>query len=90
MYYLDITRPTRPGSAVVAVDMRPDGAAIRAGTPRELFRRPDGQGCAGSRCYDISHDGPRFLLRERTLATRQSVTRMDLVLNWSATLPADR
>jgi len=90
LYYLDITRPARPGSAVIAVDIKPDGAALRAGTPRELFRRPDGQGCAGSRCYDISPDGPRFLLRDRTLATRETVNRMDLILNWTATLPGTR
>jgi hypothetical protein len=90
LYYLDITNPTRPGSTVFAVDMTPQGATIRAGTPRELFRRPDGQGCVASRCYDLSPDGPRFLFRERSLATRESVNRMDLVLNWTATLPGNR
>jgi serine/threonine protein kinase/Tol biopolymer transport system component len=90
LYYLSITTPARPGSTVFAVEMKPEGAAIRAGTPRELFRRPDGQGCVGIRCYDILRDGPRFLFRERSLATRQSVNRMDLVLNWTATLPGNR
>ena len=56
------------------------------GTPRELFRRSDGQGCARSRCYDISADG-RFLFRDRTATKRETATRMDLVLNWTATLP---
>ena len=45
-------------------------------------------GC-GSRCYDISADG-RFLFRGEGTGPRQSVTRMDLVLNWTATLAKDR
>ena len=82
LYYLNVGGP---GSAILAVDIAA-GATITAGPPRQLFRRPDGQGCFGSRCYDISPDGPRFLLRERNAATRESVTRMDLVLNWTGTL----
>ena len=52
--------------------------------PKELFRRPDGQVC-GFRCYGVSADGQRFLMRDRTMA-RETVTRMDLVLNWTGTL----
>ncbi len=82
LYYLDITRAA--GSVVFAADINADGAAIRVGTPREVLRRPDRQGCAG-RCYDISTDG-RFLFYDKISAKRQSVTRMDLVLNWTSTL----
>jgi hypothetical protein len=58
---------------------------LSAGKPRELFRRPESQRCGG-RCYDASADGQRFLLRDRTTAPRVSVSRMDLVSNWTAGL----
>ena len=86
LYYLDITRAGRTGAVVFAADINAGAAAITVGTPRELFRRSDGQGCVNARCYDISDDG-RFLFRDRAGAKRESVTRMDLVLNWTSTLP---
>lgn len=85
LYYLDVTRPGRTGSGVFAADVNAGGSTIRVGAPRELFRRSDGQGC-DSRCYDIAADG-RFLFRDRISTKRESVTRMDLVLNWTSTLP---
>jgi Tol biopolymer transport system component len=86
VYYLKTdTRST----AVFAVDIAAAGA-LTAGPPRELFRRADDQGCNPTRCYDISTDGPRFLFRDRGAVSRPSVTRMDLVLNWTATLPKGR
>ena len=63
---------------------------LTAGKPRELFRRPDSQSCGFARCYDVSADGQRFLLREEKPVPRVSVTRMDLILNWTATLPGGR
>ena len=84
LYYLDATRADRPGSNIIAVDLNSDHG-ITAGRPRVVLHRPDGQGCANSRCYEIASDG-RFLLRDRPTAGRQSVTRIDLVLNWAGTL----
>jgi hypothetical protein len=89
LYYLDITRPNRPGSGVFSVNVNADATEIKAGKPSELFRRPDGQGCAPDRCYDVAADG-RFLFRERIDTKRATATRMDLILNWTATLPRNR
>ncbi len=63
---------------------------MAAGTPRELFRVRGGQGCFLARCCDISADGQRFLFHDPTTGVRESVTRMDLVLNWAATLAKGR
>ena len=73
--------------SVVAVDIVSSGTQLMAGTPHELFRSTMDQNCTSSRCYDISPDGSRFLFRDHGTASRLSVTRMDLVLNWTATLP---
>ena len=62
--------------------------ALSAGTPRELFQFPNPLSCAPGRCYDVSADG-RFLVLGRE-AKRAPVTRMDLVLNWTATLSKSR
>lgn len=88
LYYLNITQPGRTSSVVFATNITAGADAISVGAPREILRRPDGQGCLG-RCYDISEDG-RFLFRDRANAKRESVTRMDLVLNWTSTLPRHR
>jgi eukaryotic-like serine/threonine-protein kinase len=84
LYYLGVG-----GTSAFAVDISVAGA-IAAGRPHELFRRPEGQGCSPGRCYDISADGQRFLMRDRSAVKRESVTRMDLVLNWTATLGKGR
>jgi len=89
LYYLDIPRAGRTGSVVFAADINTSVAAITVGTPRELLRRPDGQSCVNGRCYDIAKDG-RFLFRDRTATKRETVARMDLVLNWTSTLPRNR
>jgi len=75
--------------SVFAADI---AAAGTAGTPRELFRHPVGQNqsCFVVRCYDISSDGPRFLFFDRTTNPPESVRRMDLVTNWTATLGKGR
>jgi Tol biopolymer transport system component len=88
LYYLK-TLPEAPGSsAVLAVDIAAT-AVFSAGTPRELFRQPL-QRCANVRCFDISPDGPRFLFRTGEGVKRASVTRMDLVLNWTTTIAKGR
>jgi len=76
------------GSVVVAVDLAA-APALTAGKPRELFRRPDGQICS-FRCYGVSADGQRFLMRDRITVQRETVARIDLVLNWTSTLPRNR
>jgi serine/threonine-protein kinase len=76
--------------AVVAVDIRASGAQLIAGTPHELFRSARFQTCTNRRCYDISPDGSRFLFRDYGTAPRVSATRMEVVLNWTATLPTGR
>jgi hypothetical protein len=87
LYYLRQTEVR--GSAVVAVPIAAS-SGLTAGKGHELFRRPDSQRCAGSRCYDISADGPRFLMFDKPTMPRASVTRMDLVLNWAASLSKGR
>ena len=42
------------------------------------------------RVFDVSADGPRFLFSERGDVKRASVTRMDLVLNWTTPLATGR
>ena len=81
LYFLDLNGP---GSSVFAADVR-IADRITVGTPRPLFHLVDGQGCTPFRCYDIGDEG-RFLFRERSAARRRSVNRMDLVLNWTATV----
>lgn len=87
LYYLRQTESG--GSAVVAVDIVAS-SELTAGKPRELFRRPEPQACPIARCYNVSADGQRFLLRDLTAVPRASVTRMDLILNWTATLSKGR
>jgi Tol biopolymer transport system component len=88
LYYLMRDLDTQ-GQAVMAVDIVTAGG-LTAGKPRRLFVLRDRQSCAIARCYDLSADGRRFLFRDRGAARRESVTRMDLVLNWTSTLARRR
>ena len=84
LYYL---RPTDGDiDALVAVGIAAS-PALSAGKPHDVFRSSGGQRCGTARCFDISADGRRFLMRDRTTVERLSVTRMDLVLNWTSMLP---
>jgi Tol biopolymer transport system component len=85
LYYIGRATPGASATLFMTVDMRP-GPTIDAGAPRELFRRPESQRCGILRCYDLRRDGT-VLFRDRGSAVRESVSRMDLVLNWTATLP---
>jgi hypothetical protein len=90
VYYL---RPS-PGldqGVAWATNVTVVGGRVNVGTPRELFRVAGSQICT-PRCYDIvdRSSGLRFLLRDRFAVKRESVTQMELVLNWTSTLPADR
>ena len=85
LYYIGRASPGASPTLFMAVDMHP-GSTIDPGTPRELFRRPESQRCGILRCYDVRGDGT-VLFRDRGSVARESVSRMDLVLNWTATLP---
>jgi Tol biopolymer transport system component/tRNA A-37 threonylcarbamoyl transferase component Bud32 len=85
LYYLHDTPDSPSATHVLSVDVVADGA-LKAGIPRELFVYPYPEECNGL-CHDVSADG-RFLFRGAINHT--SVTRMDLVLNWTATLPKGR
>jgi len=86
LYYLS---RDRAAPSVMVVDVSTVGA-VSVGRPSQLFRLPSQQNCVFTRCYDLSADGQRFLFRDRPVATRQSVTRIDLVTNWTATLGKGR
>lgn len=85
LYYLTAERAHPTEQIVMAVDMT---NPLSPGKPRQVLTYPQLQACAGSRCYEISGDGERFLLRRG--APPESVTRMDLILNWTSTLPPNR
>ena len=87
LYYLRLT--DGDPDLLVAVDIAAS-PALSAGKPREVFRRAGVQRCGTARCFDISADGRRFLMRDRTAVEHLSVTRMDLVLNWTSTLERGR
>jgi serine/threonine-protein kinase len=75
-----------PGPAAFAVGITVAGNTLVVGSPHELFRQQNAAVC-NARCYDVG-EGGRFLMRESVKLP--SVRRMDLVLNWTSTLPANR
>ena len=77
LYYLS-------GPSLFPVDVASAGE-LKAGKPRELFQPASGQACSPAHCYDLSANGQRFLFHSR-LSSHEPLTRMDLVLNWTATL----
>jgi hypothetical protein len=71
---------------MIAVDIsRSAAGGPVAGVPRQVFQHASNP-CAQVRCFDIAPDG-RFLLRDPKERQRVSVTQMDLILNWTSTLP---
>ncbi len=74
---------------VMAVDVRPDGAAFSAGTPRTLFKTnaliANHRGSTIDIPYDVSADGQRFLVNERLTPAGQGAP-ITVVLNWTAAL----
>ena len=87
LYYLGRDATDAAASLVMAVNFH-GGSTLEPDKPRELFRRPESQRCVFVRCYDLQPDGSRFLFRDRANVAHESVSRMDLVLNWTLTLPA--
>jgi len=75
------------GSVVYAVEIGA-GQRLNAGKPHEILRQPSSLPCRPVRCYDVTGDGGRFLFTQAS--TGRSVTRIDLVLNWSAALSKGR
>jgi hypothetical protein len=76
---------------LMSVDVQADGTALKASTPRVLFKsnvmfgnhnRVGGQ---LDMPYDVSADGQRFLINERLVAANQN-TPITVVLNWAAAL----
>jgi hypothetical protein len=60
--------------------------SLAPGKPRRLFAVPDNQIWGLGRCIDVSPDGQRFLLHVRS-GKAESVSRMDVIVNWTSTLP---
>jgi hypothetical protein len=74
----------------MAVDIQPDGTPT--GPRHEVLRIPERfspQMCLPNRCFDIAADG-RFLFIDRSVPKRETIPRIDLVLNWTSTLAASR
>jgi dipeptidyl aminopeptidase/acylaminoacyl peptidase len=59
----------------------PPGQDLPVGTPKVLLKFAAGGG-EPIRCYDITPDGWRFLIRERPKYTPTEVTQLNLVQNW--------
>jgi serine/threonine protein kinase/Tol biopolymer transport system component len=86
LYYLK----NDPGGAMLYAADVATGTGLSVGRARLLFQRPGPEDCWPFRCYDLSPDGQRFLFRERIDVQPTSVTRIDLIQNWMATLPKSR
>ena len=75
--------------AVMGADVRADGQAFSAGTPRMLFKTNAmfGDHAAGGfeLPYDVTADGQRFILNERLTPANQGAP-LTVVLNWTAGL----
>ena len=71
------------GDALIAVAAAA-GASFAAGIPQILFRRPSIARNAGTRNYDISRDGRRFIMVKDDMSTLEASARDELtvVLNW--------
>ena len=89
MQVVEISGGRPPGSA------RGDPNAVerpRIGRPRPLFQF-DGSSlrfyCLPVRCYDVSVDGQHFYVTQRPhVPPRQSVSHIDLILNWTEEVKA--
>ncbi|HMF09538.1 MAG TPA: protein kinase, partial [Thermoanaerobaculia bacterium] len=57
-----------------------EGSAVKAETPRRLFRLPEGAGSS----WDVTADGERFLVNVPVI--KSSSTPLNVIFNWSAAL----
>jgi len=88
LYYLKAV-PNPSGTIVFSAEIAVRDGAVVVGTPHELFLNHESQ-VGNGRAYDIA-DGPRFLFEERATSVKNaSITHLDLVLNWTSTLPLAR
>jgi serine/threonine-protein kinase len=68
------------GDKTMAVDITTQ-PTFRAGTPEMLFERP-GYNSGARADYDIAPDGQRFLMLQATEQQQESLTQINVVLNW--------
>jgi eukaryotic-like serine/threonine-protein kinase len=68
-----------PDIKLMAVEVKPSGAAFEVGPPKELFTVKLGGVVGFSRDYDVTADGKRFLVNSRI---EGAVTPITVVLNW--------
>jgi eukaryotic-like serine/threonine-protein kinase len=66
---------------VWVVDVGTEGE-LTTSKPRMLFEKSGYQSCGPIRCYDLSHDGQRFLMVKLEQSKSTPVTEMILVQNW--------
>src|SRR5262249_34407638 len=71
LFYLGVN-----SDRLMAVDVRVSGSGITIGVPHKLFDVPVIRETSSP--YDVSRDGQRFLLLERTISQATSLT----VTNW--------
>ena len=87
LFYLSPRSPDdgRRTMMAVPVELGPD---LSLGSPRALFRLPDGTVSLGSiRSYDLHPDGRRFVIaRWLEREPEPPITRLTLVQNWFAEL----
>jgi Tol biopolymer transport system component len=72
-----------PDNKLMAVEVKPSGAAIEVGSPRGLFTVKLGGFVDFSRDYDVTPDGKRFLVNSLIEGAATPIT---LVLNWKRKL----
>ncbi len=67
-----------PGNKLMAVEVKPSGAALEVGSPKELFT-VNVPGSFRAYDYDVTADGKRFLVNSRIEGEVPPIT---VVLNW--------
>jgi Tol biopolymer transport system component len=67
---------------IMSVEIESNGV-LRAGTPRPLFRLPE-----GASSWDVSSDGERFLVNVPVI--KSSSVPLSVVVNWSTALQHER
>jgi serine/threonine-protein kinase len=86
LYYLKSVSsdPTGYGSMLFAVDVA-TASDLTLSAPRFLFQTAS-RSLGLIRCYEVTRDS-RFLIRDAGERPHSTVTQMDLILNWTSTLP---
>jgi hypothetical protein len=71
----------RSGDKIMAVDIATQ-PGFAAGTPRKLFEGPYQPTAETFPNYDVSHDGPRFLMLKPVEQAQSRPTQINVVVNW--------